>query len=275
MSKTYRSHKKATSKKQAKELATLSELTRDHIRYLNQLPLILHIPAIRPPPTTAPYLQAHMVHENLSQPMTDDIYAVHAGLVPGIPLSRQDPYGIMNMRAIHPFTHVPSANRDEGVAWEKVWNWFQNRVAEGKEMPATAEVEEANVVEERLRVQATRETKESDAEWAFYDPVKDEREQKQAVARKRQGSWLSHVWARSFGQWFGAGNRHLEGWQKQKPKYIVYGHDSKRGLVIKRWTKGLDTGCVNGERLTALIVDAWGRQDLVSVDCSSLKQEST
>lgn len=38
------------------------------------------------------------------------------------------------------------------------------------------------------------------------------------------------------------------------PMSVVYGHCAGRGLDIKRWTFGLDTGCVSGKRLTALVV---------------------
>ncbi|KZV90864.1 Metallo-dependent phosphatase [Exidia glandulosa HHB12029] len=38
------------------------------------------------------------------------------------------------------------------------------------------------------------------------------------------------------------------------PASVVYGHAASRGLDLKRWTKGLDTGCVYGKKLTALIV---------------------
>ena len=48
---------------------------------------------------------------------------------------------------------------------------------------------------------------------------------------------------------------------------VVYGHDSKRGLQIGTYTKGLDTGCVKGGKLTALMVSAGGRQEIVQVDC--------
>jgi len=38
------------------------------------------------------------------------------------------------------------------------------------------------------------------------------------------------------------------------PSTIVYGHAASRGLDIKRWSKGLDTGCVYKRKLTALIL---------------------
>jgi len=38
------------------------------------------------------------------------------------------------------------------------------------------------------------------------------------------------------------------------PTMMIYGHAASRGLDIKRWSVGLDTGCVYGQRLTALIL---------------------
>ncbi|KAF9648821.1 Metallo-dependent phosphatase [Thelephora ganbajun] len=39
------------------------------------------------------------------------------------------------------------------------------------------------------------------------------------------------------------------------PVSVVYGHSASRGLDINRWSFGLDTGCVYGRKLTALILD--------------------
>ncbi|KAF8581081.1 Metallo-dependent phosphatase, partial [Ramaria rubella] len=71
------------------------------------------------------------------------------------------------------------------------------------------------------------------------------------------------------------------------PISVVYGHAASRGLDIKRWSFGLDTACVKGKRLTAMLVsnltlpllveDAetreipfgeHGKAQLVSVSCS-------
>jgi hypothetical protein len=39
---------------------------------------------------------------------------------------------------------------------------------------------------------------------------------------------------------------------------VVYGHDAKQGLVQREYSVGLDSACVRGERLTALVVEAGG-----------------
>jgi hypothetical protein len=57
-------------------------------------------------------------------------------------------------------------------------------------------------------------------------------------------------------------------WNDEERTVVVYGHDSKRGLEVKEWSKGLDSGCVSGGRLTALVVGDGGKKEkLVSVKC--------
>jgi Calcineurin-like phosphoesterase len=57
-------------------------------------------------------------------------------------------------------------------------------------------------------------------------------------------------------------------WNNEERRVVVYGHDSKRGLEVKEWSKGLDSGCVSGGRLTALVVGSGRRKEkLVSVKC--------
>jgi hypothetical protein len=48
---------------------------------------------------------------------------------------------------------------------------------------------------------------------------------------------------------------------------VVYGHDARTGLQISRFSKGLDTNCSRGGKLTALVVDERGHQSIVQVDC--------
>ncbi|KAL2424408.1 hypothetical protein ABEF95_010196 [Exophiala dermatitidis] len=48
---------------------------------------------------------------------------------------------------------------------------------------------------------------------------------------------------------------------------VIYGHDAKMGLRMRKYSKGLDTGCAAGGKLTALVVDDSGRQRVVQVNC--------
>ncbi len=48
-----------------------------------------------------------------------DVHVVHAGLIPGVKLEKQDPMGVMHMRTIDLETFVPSSS-EKGTAWFKV-----------------------------------------------------------------------------------------------------------------------------------------------------------
>ena len=52
-----------------------------------------------------------------------------------------------------------------------------------------------------------------------------------------------------------------------KTMTVVYGHDARSGLAIEKHTKGLDSGCVKGNQLTALVIEEGGKQSLVHVKC--------
>ena len=46
----------------------------------------------------------------------------------------------------------------------------------------------------------------------------------------------------------------LWGTRYHGPPHLVFGHHAARGLQLHRWATGLDTGCVFGGRLTALVL---------------------
>lgn len=46
---------------------------------------------------------------------------------------------------------------------------------------------------------------------------------------------------------------------------VVYGHDAKRGMQIDTYTKGLDSSCVKGGKLTAWVVGDNGKDEIVQV----------
>ena len=59
----------------------------------------------------------------------------------------------------------------------------------------------------------------------------------------------------------------LSGRRRAKHTTVVYGHDAKQGLQIRKYTKGLDSGCQRGDKLTAWIVSDFARDELVQVKC--------
>lgn len=69
---------------------------------------------------------------------------------------------------------------------------------------------------------------------------------------------LSQIWNKY--QWY---------LPKEERSTVIYGHDSKRGLQLRKYSKGLDTGCVKGGKLTALVLTSGNNKDAktVQVDC--------
>lgn len=57
------------------------------------------------------------------------------------------------------------------------------------------------------------------------------------------------------------------------PKHttIIYGHDARRGLQMQKFTKGLDSSCVRGGKLTALVLTDGGAIELVQVPCKDYR----
>ncbi|KAI0162016.1 Metallo-dependent phosphatase [Xylariaceae sp. FL1272] len=124
---------------------TARSLSHDQRAWLSALPLILEV-------------------GNLG-PKYGDVYVVHAGLVPGIPLLAQDAQAVMNMRTLLPSLpisddqtgtnpvpelqdleispdpsglkqpkipdFIPTPDRD-GVAWAKIWSRFQRAMPKGR-----------------------------------------------------------------------------------------------------------------------------------------------
>lgn len=149
-------------KRKMKARETARSLTKEQLRWLQTRPVILQIGEVKP---------------------FGNIIAVHAGLVPGLSLEKQDPYAVMNMRIIDVNTNMPSEKHSaEGSAlWYNVWH-------------------------------------------------------------EHEMSLPSH----------------------EKHTTVVYGHNKKKGMQIHRFTKGLDTGCVDHGKLTAWVV-GFGKDEIVQV----------
>ncbi|KAJ5575941.1 Ser/Thr protein phosphatase family [Penicillium sp. DV-2018c] len=59
---------------------------------------------------------------------------------------------------------------------------------------------------------------------------------------------------------------------RSKTMTVVYGHDASSSLSIRTFTKGLDSGCVNGGKLTALVIEDGGKQSIVQVSCRDYRK---
>jgi predicted phosphodiesterase len=76
-----------------------------------------------------------------------------------------------------------------------------------------------------------------------------------------------HLYTNAFQLW----NHYQARLEPRQRSTVIYGHDSKRGLSINIYSKGLDTACLRGGQLTALVIEAGlsgVKQTIVQVDCA-------
>jgi hypothetical protein len=93
-----------------KDRALAKLLSKDHVKWLQKCPVILRVGAL-------PGFNGG-----------SELTVVHAGLVPGVALERQDPFFVMNMRSMDLNTQVPSEDR-KGKEWDKVCSCTSNSFA--------------------------------------------------------------------------------------------------------------------------------------------------
>ncbi|KAL9099354.1 MAG: hypothetical protein Q9163_005130 [Psora crenata] len=168
------------------------QLNKRQIDYLSQCPVILDI--------------GHIAGMG-------NVHVVHAGLVPGVRLERQDPMSAMHMRTVDLETHVPSSS-GKGTAWYKVCYPLPLLIT--------------------------------------------------AAAWTNEPNTPLQLW-----------NKYQSLLSAEKRSTVIYGHDSHRGLQLQRYSKGIDTGCVRGGKLSALIIDKDSRVEgpkVVTVGCKDYRQ---
>ena len=162
-------------------------------------------------------------------------------MVPGMSIDEQEPWAMYNIRALIDFN-----GHDETTQSEEFLNTIEERLADlypGQD-PSQKEIKEA-------RQSAI--TKYEKVGYLPTDEFKD-------------GKWWVDSWNEL---------------QETKPKSdrltLVYGHDSKRDLQMKDYSFGLDSGCVNGGKMTALVLQPREadegetitlEQNVVSVSCA-------
>ncbi|GKT42655.1 bis(5'-nucleosyl)-tetraphosphatase, symmetrical [Colletotrichum spaethianum] len=151
-----------------------------------------------------------------------NLVVVHAGLVPGLSLKQQDPWAVMNMRGlVYPREEL---RREE--AKKVLEEYRKTHYAAGAAGGA--------VTESMIEREHERRRKPDDRKIAI-------------PTDRRDGA----------SSWPKAWNAHQKALPEGEPRTAVaYGHDSKKGLNINTYTFGLDSGCVNGGELTALVIEA-------------------
>lgn len=247
------------------DVSTARRLSPAQLRWLAELPIILRLGPL-PPQSPVPW-------------NAGTVAVVHAGLVPGVPLERQDLRAAMNMRTlVYP---AEEARRD--AVRKQLEREIKGRLDRMKG---------ARKVEGKVGVQGWQvddEIRRLEAEMGF-DRGLDR--QVWFPVDGREGVAWGEVWSRE-----------MAGRAEGDRTVVVYGHDAKRGLKVReveeegkgkgkrdgdakgegendagtekrkveRYAFGLDSGCVYGKQLSAMVLergeDGGVRHRIVQVEC--------
>ncbi|KAL7947248.1 Metallo-dependent phosphatase-like protein [Trichoderma barbatum] len=191
-------------------LATGRKLSKEQVRWLVKLPVILAVEQLR-------------------------ILVAHAGLVPGVRPELQDPWAVMNMRTlIYPREDL----RKKETKKSKRDSDDSSSDETPQSPPATAQP--------------------SDSEPEHEEEEEEQGETLESIRQKdayTDRQIAIPVEGRDGEKWPQAWNRFQKRLKKSHRYTVVYGHDAKRGFRQERYTFGLDSGCVRGGALTALVVE--------------------
>lgn len=89
----------------------------------------------------------------------------------------------------------------------------------------------------------------------------------------------THVPSRSHSgtPWYKLWNKHQSILRADDRSVVIYAHDAKSGLQMNQYSKGIDTGCAGGGKLTALVMTIEDQEkvgdELVSVQCKDYSKQ--
>lgn len=193
-----------------KDLVLAASLSPNQISYISSCPIILNLGSI--------------------PSMGVNVSVVHAGLIPGVSLERQDPTVAMTIRSIDLRNQVPSPHHAPNPMTGPPPR-PRNRLRK----PDYSEWDEQG----RLAVLPWGEV------WdAFQDliPTLMDKEEEEEVSHKNGSSTQG---------------KKAKRYQNLVQTSLIHGHGSRRGIAEKegKWHFGLEGGCHRGGKLTAMILE--------------------
>lgn len=202
---------------------TAKKLSAGQLSWLSQRPVILRVGTIPGSDLT-------------------NLVVVHAGLVPGVALEKQDAWAAMNMRAlVYPIDDV----RRKAV---RVYLEKRAKDRAGKDRKP------ARVTDEQVDKELARLKQQQHLE------VDDRTRQVALPTEWRNGEAWSTAW-----------NRFQATLPEAQRSAVVYGHDARTGLNADNpYTFGLDSGCVYGRQLSAMVIEAKDQtveHRIIQIDC--------
>lgn len=191
-------------------------MSKADYEYLRSLPLILHLPS-------------------------EHTFIVHAGLLPHDPT-----HSITDRR--QPLSHLPSLSKTITDSSLLGIDWPAN-VRMRPTVPIYRQAQEVNLIQD---------IPQNTDPWVLLN-MRSLRKDNKVTKSSKTGKPWADIWNEVMPQCKGFGDTAAQS-QNSKlrchPSTIIYGHAASRGLDVNRWTIGLDSGCVYGRRLTAMILEA-------------------
>ncbi|KAI0188490.1 Metallo-dependent phosphatase-like protein [Xylaria flabelliformis] len=167
-------------------------------------------------------------------PRYGEVLVVHAGLVPGVPLESQDPEAVMTMRTIL----LPSLSDASHL-------FDPSHTENDNQRPFTTTT--------------TTTTDEIEVSKNKHHPPK------MIPSASRKGIPWAEIWTSYQQAYFSPPSLPSSPSSPSppssqlllpvRPATVVYGHDAKAGLKMRKYAFGVDSGCGNGERLTGVVFE--------------------
>ncbi|ROW10209.1 hypothetical protein VMCG_02103 [Cytospora schulzeri] len=260
-----------------KEVTTARTLTPEQVEWLARLPIILNVgriprssasasasasPSPTPGPSTTtddgvtPTTDTPAAAPETAAAAFENLVVVHAGLVPALPLTSQDPWAVMTMRTL-----VYPIDDERRAAVKKYLQDQASKRQRGK-IAATQMINDDMIDEYLGKIMQAK-------------GIKDNSKDENGGDRVGAGDVALPTDGRDGTAWWGEWNRYQERLARDegddnkdyghglKGTTVVYGHDAKSGLKVpdtygngRGYTYGLDSGCVYGGKLSALIIEA-------------------
>jgi len=201
------------------------DMTQKQYEYLLSLPLVLHVPS------------AHT-------------YILHAGLLPYDPTRPET-------HKRQPLSHVPSLSSHPSVLKNHP-NPNPNPMGKEKDIPHLRLLQELAILHD---------IPQNTDPWVKQN-MRSVLDNNKITKKSKKGTPWSDLWNAAMGRCdgFGLGDGYEvrgaggmgKGMGKKllpcRPSTVVYGHAASRGVDIKRWSIGTDSGCVYGRQLSALVL---------------------
>ncbi|KAH9945386.1 uncharacterized protein BXZ73DRAFT_86878 [Epithele typhae] len=231
------------------------DMKADHAQFLFSLPLVIHVPS-------------------------EHFFLVHAGLLPFDPRRP-------STDKHQPLAHLPiSGDDDEDYSDmpKEAYDYPLLDISSQRDPPPVRlddETEELRVVQERSILHDVPQNRDP---WTLLN-LRGVRKNGKVTRESDQGTPWAKIWNTQMKRCGGFSNASggadagaalrrkgrsgdRDEWEEDAgaghdplpcyPSTAVYGHAASRDLDVRRWTVGLDTGCLYGRRLTALVLSREG-----------------